>query len=92
MTDQYADFERDGEQAVRDNLARGAYMEPRANLARAWLQRNGGAKNDAFAAEQIQIARSSKNAAWTAAVAAIVAALIATISAGIAYYSVKGGH
>jgi hypothetical protein len=83
MTDQYADFERDGEQTVRDNVARGAYNGRRAKLAREWLQRKADTKTDAFAAKQLRIARSAKNAAWAAAVAAIVAAMAAIAAIAI---------
>ena len=86
MTDQ---FEGSDEKTVRGNLARGAYSGNRAKLAQAWLQQKDQVKNDDLAAEQIQIARSSKNAAWIAAVAAILAALMAAISV---YYSVRGSH
>jgi len=80
MSDQYADFERDGEQTVRDNVARGAYIERRAKLAKAWLAQKERARKDLSSEAQIRIARSAKNAAWAAAIAAIVAAAAAIVA------------
>lgn len=85
MSDQYADFERDGEQTVRDNLARSAYVERRASLARAWLAQKDRSRKDASSLEQIRIAASAKNAAWAAAIAAMIAAICAAVAIGIPF-------
>ena len=49
-------------------------------------------RKNASIAEQINIARSAKNAAWTAAVAAIIAANIAIIGAFISYLAWSRPH
>jgi hypothetical protein len=71
------------------------YDEP----ARRWIEAIDRAsieeserRKDASIAEQINIARSAKNAAWTAAMAAIIAAIIAIIGAFISYLAWSRPH
>jgi hypothetical protein len=80
----YGDFERDGEDAVRNNIAAGRYNGQKFRLAEEWLRRLDSAKTEASQAEQIEIARSAKNAAWEAAEAARNANTIAKVAAAIA--------
>lgn len=75
MTNPYADFERDGEQKVSDNLAQGLYKERRAELARGFLENLKRARDHAFATEQMRIARTSRNVAMVATVVSIIAAV-----------------
>lgn len=75
MSDQYADFERDGEKTVRDNLAQGNYKDRRAALAHAWLENLERNRGRAFADKQIGVARHSRNAAFISTGVAIFAAL-----------------
>ena len=87
MTDDpmFADFERDGEDVIRKNLAASLYQERKAKLAREWLYRKERERNNASNAEQIRIARSAKNAAWAAAIAAIIAAICAAVAIAISF-------
>ena len=70
----YGDFERDGEEAVRSNLALKRYREDKAALAQTWLALKDQGRKDASQAESLAIAASAKDAAWAAADAARVAA------------------
>lgn len=83
----YGRFERDGETAVRDSLAGGAYLDDDAALATEWLRRRDQGRVEASererlaaSREQMRIALSAKNAAWIAATAATIAAIISTVS------------
>jgi hypothetical protein len=90
----WAKFEAQGEKKVREGLAMQWYGQPdsyKERLALDWLREKELARADeaarrieASVAQQIEIARSSKNATWTAAVAAIIAAVVAIISAIVA--------
>ena len=55
--------------------------EERERFFREESQRNSDSR-----AEQIRIARSAKNAAWTAAIAAITAAICAAAAIVISFY------
>ncbi len=79
----FGDFEGDGEDVVRKNLALNLYQPKKAALAREWLLRKDQSRKDASISEQIRIARSAKNAAWMAATAAIIAAICAAIAIGM---------
>ena len=88
-TDQrWNEFEILGEIQVRKNLANRIYSEEKILLADQWLLHSESvlraaefAKMDASNFEQIRVARSAKNAAWTAAITAIAAAIIAAVCA-----------
>ena len=80
----YDGFERDGEDAVRHNLALGRYGEERRRLAQEWIRRKEATRADASNSEQIEIARSAKEAAWEAARAANIANTIAKAALVIA--------
>lgn len=93
------ELEKLGEVEVRrclnSKLFSMAYDEP----ARRWIEAIDRAsveeserRKDASIAEQINIARSAKNAAWTAAIAAIIAATIAIIGAFISYLAWSRPH
>ncbi len=84
----YGDFERDGEEAVRNNLALGRYQNKKGALAREWIARKDQSRNDASQAEQIAIARSAADAAWDAARAAKKANNRATIALLMAAISI----
>lgn len=76
----YGDFDRDGEEAVRNRVALHQYNEKKHALALEWLRKRDQERSDASMAEQITLARSAKNAAWAAAIAAIIAAIAAIIA------------
>ena len=76
----YGDFERDGEEVVKRNLALGLYQSKKGALANEWLARLEDKRNEASSSEQIRTARSAKNAAWAAAIAAIIAAICAIVA------------
>src|ERR1700689_2640518 len=84
----FAEFQRDGEQVIRERVATHKYTDARKHdLAEIWLEEKDRAR-DAVGqkllrleiAERRRTARSAKNAAWAAAVAAIVAAVCSAIA------------
>jgi hypothetical protein len=96
VNDDYADFERAGEQAVHDNLAAGKYNSRRASLAEEWLSKFERARKDASQATQAATASRAVTAAERAAEATerqattaekatriAVAALVIAIISGI---------
>jgi len=84
----FAEFERDGEEVIRERVATRKYSDPREHgLAEIWLEEKERARQTlrqkllrSERAEQRRIVRSAKNAAWAAAVAAIIAAICAAIA------------
>lgn len=76
----YGDFERDGEETVRNNLAGKRYLPKKAEFAREWLARQERARSDSAQASQAATARSAADAAWEAARAAKSANTIATMA------------
>jgi hypothetical protein len=84
----FAEFQRDGEQAIRERVAARQYTDPRKHgLAKIWLEEKDRAREAARQkslrlerAEQRQMVRSAKNAAWAAAIAAAIAAICAAIA------------
>jgi hypothetical protein len=83
----YAQFSDLGEEKVRANLARGLFREQKAADARHWLDQRQRSRKDSSEAEQIEIARSAKDADWAAARAAHRANIIAVIALTIAIIS-----
>lgn len=78
-----AELEGLGEKEVRLRLARGEYggtASWRRDSVEKWLEAKGHERADASMREQIELARSAKNAAWAAAIAAIIAAISAVIA------------
>ena len=67
------EFKSLGIETVRRREAASVWDEGKAREAREWVSN-----------EETRIARSGKNAAWTAATAAIISAIMATISAVLA--------
>jgi hypothetical protein len=67
------EFKSLGMESVRRRVAASVWDEGKAREAREWISN-----------EETRIARSAKNAAWTAATAAIISAMMATISAVLA--------
>lgn len=65
-----AEFEELGEAEVREGLALGRYSMRRADAARTWLEGKAADRAHASLTEQIEIARSAKDAAWNSAKAA----------------------
>lgn len=85
--DFYNDLEQSGEDYVRESLRLGRYQGRKAQLAQLWLEGREKTRlaNDIETSkeanrDQIDIARSAKNAAWVAAIAAIMAVIAAIIS------------
>jgi hypothetical protein len=72
----YAELEEAGEETVRDNLLAKRYgdVSNKKAFAEEWLAQKARARNESSQSEQIEIARSAKDAAWEAASAARVAA------------------
>jgi hypothetical protein len=66
---QFAEFERDGEDTVIDNLVAGRYTSKQAVLAQAWLQR--------AAAKEVRKQRTKVRANRIAIVALVIAILSA---------------
>lgn len=80
-------LEKLGVEAVRIKLQSGAYGPDKLSVISQWLGEserqsslNAEARKEASSREQIEIARSAKNAAWAAAIAAIIAAIAAVVS------------
>jgi hypothetical protein len=67
------EFKSLGIETVRRRAAASVWDEAKSREAREWISN-----------EETRIARSGKNAAWTAATAAIISAIMATISAVLA--------
>jgi hypothetical protein len=91
----FAELDEAGEDEVRVRLATKIYTDvnEKGALAREWLQRRELSRTAelersraASSLEQIRIARSAKNAAWTAAIAAIIAAMFAAVAIVISLY------
>ena len=72
--------EERGEEWVREGVAQCRWGERNLPFVQLWLERRESARNDASNAEQIDIARSAKDAAWEAARAAKSANTIATLA------------
>lgn len=72
----HGELEALGAAEVRARLARKVYLGAEAALATAWLER----RSEASSSEQLDIARSAKDAAWAAARAADTANSKATIA------------
>jgi hypothetical protein len=82
MTDE--EFDSIGPAEVRARIATNVYLGATRALALAWLAR----RNEASSAEQLELARSAKDAAWAAARAADLANNKATIAIVIAAISI----
>lgn len=83
----WAKYDAIGEDEVRKRIVSKNYAGQNLALAQEWLRRKDqeraeveSSRKDASNREQINIARSAKNAAWIAAIAAIVAAIAAVIA------------
>ena len=76
----YATLEELGEAKVRERLATGAWgkLGPKVELANVWVDEKDRARASASESEQIEIARSAKEAAWVAAEAARESAIEAS--------------
>ncbi len=82
----FGDFERAGEDAVRNNLAAGRYNENRRSLAAEWLRRLGQSRADAALATDLELATRATEAAEAAASAAREANRIARDARNISYF------
>ncbi|HEY7301598.1 MAG TPA: hypothetical protein VH684_27215 [Xanthobacteraceae bacterium] len=91
----WAELDEIGEDEVRVRLATKYYSDvnERGPLAREWLQRRELSRaaeversREASSLEHMRIARSAKNAAWTAAIAAMIAAMFAAVAIVISLY------
>lgn len=94
-----AELKKWGEDNVRHLLASNQLSLVYAEPAQRWIAaidrssaENSERRKNASIAEQIRIARSAKNAAWTAAIAAIIAAIIAIAGAFISYLAWSRPH
>jgi hypothetical protein len=77
----YQELESLGEGQVRRDVASHRWGRGEHHgLAVAWLAIRDQSRKDASNSEQMRIAQSAKNAAWTAAIAAIIAAIMAGVS------------
>lgn len=81
------DFENIGEVAVPASVNRGNFSGERLKFASQWLGelkriRDAEVKSEKSKQreEELDVARSSRNAAWVAAFAAVIAALMAIIA------------
>lgn len=86
----YVEFEADGEDKVRENIATQQYGQPNSykeKLARDWLRRKDDERLETRIRAQTSIAQSSKRAARNSAVAAWVAAIAAAIVALTSIYT-----
>lgn len=63
-------LEQAGEERVRNALSRGGYAGQHEVFARKWLSDAKVRREETASAEQLDIARSNKDAAWVAAEAA----------------------
>lgn len=63
-------MEQAGEKQVRNALQRGGYIGETASIAREWLENQRTQRMDDSQAEQLETAKSAKDAAWAAADAA----------------------
>jgi hypothetical protein len=66
----WGDFEADGEETVRTNLALGRYQRQKAALAQEWLTARERLRNSSAEAEQAALAKAQADAASRAATAA----------------------
>jgi hypothetical protein len=87
----FAEFEALGEEEIRKKVGLGRYSPQHQQAAEEWLRQLDQARseererrNDESQSEQIEIARSAKEAAWAAARAAETANKRATIALAIA--------
>lgn len=87
MADNWQKFEEMGEETVRKAIADNVFGADRKKAAYEWLDfkkqvslQDAEERKDLSNREQIEIARSAKNAAWAAAIAAIIAAICAVIA------------
>lgn len=81
-----AEMEAAGIEEVRNRLATNTYniaVGEKGLLATEWLRQKDANSAATAAAEQIAIDRSSKNAAWAAAISAIVAVPISLVAIGL---------
>lgn len=83
----WAEFDKIGEEAVRERITLRIYSGDALHFTEEWLRRKETARQSSLAErkeassrEQINIARSAKNAAWAAAIAAAIAIIVSIIS------------
>ena len=83
----FRSFETQGIDAVRAKLDQGGYNPQWKSAATEWIGKKGitvQRRAEVAQAEQTEIARSSKDAAWASAKAAKRANLIASLALGVA--------
>ena len=80
----WPELEALGEEEVRLRLASNVYIGDERERVEKWLRQKDQSlaeeRKEASNREQVNIARSTKNAAWAAAIAAIIAAIAAIIA------------
>ena len=81
----YGDFEHDGEETVRSNVALGRYRVQKERMAKEWLRHQESLREETAKADEKAITRSAKDAAWEAAHAAQDANRIAKIALAVAF-------
>lgn len=76
----FEQFERMGQDCVRELILSGRYTGQTLEWAREWLSRFDDASREermeASSAASLRIAKSAKNAAWAAAIAAVMAVIV----------------
>ena len=73
-TDLHREFEAAGEEVVSANVILNKYERDKRALAEQWLKERHEARRQALTTEELYIARSAKEAAWSATDAAREAA------------------
>lgn len=83
----FGDFERDGEEVVRNHLAAQRYGESKKRLAEEWLRRREQDKFEASREAEMDLARRATEAAESAASSARTANQIAKDARNISYFA-----
>lgn len=83
----FGDFERLGEEAVRNNFVLGRYGEKRRELAQEWLRQQSQGREDAAREAEIDLARRATEATESAAASARAANRIARQARNISYFA-----
>ena len=74
------EFEKDGVDVVRDNVARHPYLPTsKQDSAKAWLHEQDSAVKRRHERETVDIARSAKNASWVAIFISLLALLLSVL-------------
>jgi hypothetical protein len=72
----YREFDKLGEARIKDHIKKGHWTPKRRELARLYLDEKESKRALTAQAEQVLIARSTKNAAWAAIIISIISVVI----------------